>query len=121
LYGSRNTTTNQAKAGFSDTLESLGDNRKRAHFVGLFDSYLPLHALTETHLEGAGLFQNDCATCHAANGHTRSRWQVDFQRLPPDLFTGPYLHLPASDTAAQRGLRLACIVRFGIPGTDMPG
>jgi cytochrome c oxidase cbb3-type subunit 2 len=70
---------------------------------------------------GAHLFQNDCATCHSAGGVTRNQWKADFQRLPPDLSTGPYFHLPASDSPSQRQLRLARIVKFGVPGTDMPG
>jgi cytochrome c oxidase cbb3-type subunit 2 len=64
-------------------------------------------------------FQIHCATCHGANGQTR--WEAGFKRLPPDLAVGPYFHLPPSADDAQRRDRIARIIKFGIPGTDMPG
>ncbi len=71
--------------------------------------------------EGAALFALHCATCHSEGGRTRRNWQAAFKRLPPDLSTGPFLHLPASDSPAGHQDRLARIVKFGLPGTDMPG
>jgi cbb3-type cytochrome c oxidase subunit II len=71
--------------------------------------------------DGAHLFNAYCATCHNSDGRTRQSWRTSFKRPPPNLATGPWLHLPASDTAEERGIHLARIVRFGIPGTDMPG
>jgi cbb3-type cytochrome oxidase cytochrome c subunit len=62
-----------------------------------------------------------CATCHAANGATRERWKASFRRLPPDLTTEPFLYLQASDSAAERTVRLARMIKFGLSGTDMPG
>jgi cytochrome c oxidase cbb3-type subunit 2 len=70
---------------------------------------------------GEKLFASYCATCHAADGATRLRWRNDFRRLPPDLPTGPYLHLSLSDSPERRFDRIARIVKFGLPGTDMPG
>ncbi len=69
--------------------------------------------------EGQRGFERYCATCHDAGG--RTRWQANFKRLPPDLTVGPYLHLSPSDDDAHRRDNLARIVKFGIPGTDMPG
>jgi cytochrome c oxidase cbb3-type subunit 2 len=69
--------------------------------------------------DGERGFQRHCATCHSAGGQTR--WKSHFKRLPPDLAVGPYLHLPPSGDDAQRRARLARIVKFGIPETDMPG
>ena len=70
---------------------------------------------------GARLYQQDCATCHDANGRTRKIWHASFKQLPTNLATGPFHYLPASDTPRQRAARLAQIVKFGIPGTDMAG
>jgi cytochrome c oxidase cbb3-type subunit 2 len=69
--------------------------------------------------DGERSFQHYCATCHGAGGQTR--WKTHFKRLPPDLAAGPFLHLPPSSDSAQRRDHLAQIVKFGIPGTDMPG
>ena len=71
--------------------------------------------------DGARLFAAYCSTCHAANGLTRMAWRQSFRRLPPILATGPFFYLPASDPGAERSLRIERIVKFGIPGTDMPG
>jgi cbb3-type cytochrome oxidase cytochrome c subunit len=71
--------------------------------------------------EGSQLFHAYCGTCHEADGRIRNQWRASFTRLPPDLQTGPWLHLPLTDSHAQRELRLARIIKFGIPGTDMPG
>jgi cytochrome c oxidase cbb3-type subunit 2 len=69
--------------------------------------------------DGKQLFDLYCRTCHDAGGNTR--WQGQFKRLPPDLTVGPYLHIESSWTAPERLDHLAQIVKFGIPGTDMPG
>jgi cytochrome c oxidase cbb3-type subunit 2 len=70
---------------------------------------------------GEGLFDTHCSTCHLSNGLARTRWHAGFRRLPPDLLTGPYLHLPFTGSLAARRDRIAGIVKFGIRGTDMPG
>lgn len=70
---------------------------------------------------GAHLFIAYCGTCHQAAGKTRQAWNSSFKRLPPNLQTGPWLHVHASDPGADRMRRFAQIVKFGIPGTDMPG
>lgn len=71
--------------------------------------------------EGARLYKDYCATCHEATGATRSSWRSEFKRLPPNLHTSPLLYVPASDVGKERLLRFAQIVKFGVPGTDMPG
>jgi cytochrome c oxidase cbb3-type subunit 2 len=69
--------------------------------------------------DGERLFHRFCATCHDAGGETRSAGH--FEKLPPDLTIGPYLHLSLAEDIAQRRDRIARIVKFGIHGTDMPG
>ena len=71
--------------------------------------------------DGERLVRRFCATCHSSEGHTRRTWQMSFKRLPPDLATGPFTHLSPAGSATSRVEQLAQIVRFGIPGTDMPG
>jgi mono/diheme cytochrome c family protein len=71
--------------------------------------------------DGARLATLYCSTCHAGNGATREQWKTSFRRLPPDLATGPFLHLQACDAPAERMARLARVIKFGLPGTDMPG
>lgn len=71
--------------------------------------------------EGAHLYGVYCTTCHEPTGATRLAWQSSFKRLPPDLHTGPWLYVPVSEPGQHRLLRLAQIIKFGIPETDMPG
>lgn len=70
---------------------------------------------------GLRLYGAYCATCHESSGATQSTWRSRFPRLPPDLKTGPWLYLPASDNNQERLRRLQRIVKFGLPGTNMPG
>ncbi len=83
-------------------------------------TWQPTTAASSTN-EGEQLFTAYCSTCHDASGTTRITWQNNFKRLPPNLQTGPWLYLPASDSSGQRQLRMARIIKFGIPDTDMPG
>ncbi len=71
--------------------------------------------------EGQRLFANYCATCHVAGGRAREAWRSSFRRVPPDLASGPLPHLATAETPALRRLRIAKIIKFGIPGTDMAG
>ncbi len=71
--------------------------------------------------EGHTLYLRFCATCHDAGGATQLRWRASFYRLPPDFTTGPLLDLPSASMPQRRFDRIAQLVRFGLPGTDMPG
>jgi cytochrome c oxidase cbb3-type subunit 2 len=75
----------------------------------------------ETGDQGAQLFRAHCATCHAPQGATRVAWHSSFHRLPPDLARGPFVYVPVSAGQAWRLQRIEQIVKFGLPGTDMPG
>jgi mono/diheme cytochrome c family protein len=71
--------------------------------------------------EGGALYAEHCATCHAVNGAARLALQSQFRRQPPDLIHGPWRVLLTTMPEPQRAQRLAQIIKFGIPGTDMPG
>jgi cytochrome c oxidase cbb3-type subunit 2 len=101
-------------------LQSLQGSGVPAHRA-LEASWHPNALVSTTPNSGPALYNDYCATCHNPAGETRLRWQHDFHRLPPILTTGPFLHLPATDTPTQHTLRLARILKFGIPNTDMPG
>lgn len=103
-------------------LQGLG----RANFKERLDAEGSWHLSAEATAlskagEGAALFRAHCTTCHLTNGSTHQKWLKSFKRLPPNLTEGPYLRLPKSDLPAQRIDRIARIVKFGLPGTDMPG
>jgi cytochrome c oxidase cbb3-type subunit 2 len=70
---------------------------------------------------GGQLYGEYCATCHESTGATRTAWRSRFKRLPPDLHTGPWLDVPASAPPREFLPRAARMIKFGIPGTDMPG
>ncbi len=80
----------------------------------------PAAYATATEAQGQQLFTAECATCHAADGVTRNQWRSSFHRLPPIPAIGPLLDIPSQPGTPQRD-RLAQIIKFGIPGTDMPG
>lgn len=101
-------------------LESLHGSDTPQHLISEGNWHPSSSAIATANAhDGERDFQRHCATCHEAGG--RTRWEAHFKRLPPDLSVGPYFHLASSDDDAQRRDRLAHIVKFGIPGTDMPG
>ncbi len=61
------------------------------------------------------------ATCHTDNGATREAWRKSFKRLPPDFVTGPFAYAPPGLPGDVRLHRIAEIIKFGLPETDMPG
>jgi cytochrome c oxidase cbb3-type subunit 2 len=65
--------------------------------------------------EGERLYGRACATCHDDRGAARLRWQGEFHKPPPERDA-----LLAFAQSEPRDA-LAHIVRFGMPGTDMPG
>jgi len=77
-----------------------------------------VHANAE---RGAALYKRSCSTCHDVDGKTRVAWHQDFHRLPPDLQHTPFTRIAAGNPAQPVKIQLARIVKFGIPGTDMPG
>lgn len=72
-------------------------------------------------LDGEALLKQNCFTCHSLNGATRLTWKSAFAKLPPDLKRGPFALVPASAAPVWRRRRIAEIIKFGLPGTDMPG
>jgi cytochrome c oxidase cbb3-type subunit 2 len=72
-------------------------------------------------LNRAALFTKHCATCHALDGLTRRTWFAQFKRIPPDFAANPLIYVPTAASPAWRLGRIATIIKFGLPGTDMPG
>lgn len=68
--------------------------------------------------DGKGLFATHCAVCHGAlgGGHGPLSWH--FMRPPANLRDGPFIWSGAGE---DRDLRITRVIKFGIPGTDMPG
>ena len=106
---------------------SLKNPDDAAHLHQVFTSWTPSQKPSKTPgssarpNDGQKLFSDYCATCHLSNGRARVRWAAAFRQLPPDLFSGPLPYVPATDSAQQQTLQLERIIKFGLPGTDMPG
>ncbi|MBK1883059.1 cbb3-type cytochrome c oxidase subunit II [Luteolibacter pohnpeiensis] len=64
---------------------------------------------------GAELFQNHCAVCHGASGKGDGEMSGLLTKAPANLVDGPFVW-----SSAGTG-RIRQIIKFGIPGTDMPG
>ncbi len=98
-------------------VESLQSAGSPAHLRATAASWQP-HPAPDSQAEapavGARLFADYCATCHDAHGRARTQWGSSFHRLPP-LLAGQYR--PGADGV----LPLERLIKFGLPGTDMPG
>lgn len=115
----------ESSARGDDLIRYLGSLKSQhyAEHIGIEQAWhLPQNTITAATAEqGARLYGEYCTTCHEPAGSTRSAWLSQFKRLPPDLYTDSWLHLSASDTSHDPLLRFGQIIKFGIPGTDMPG
>lgn len=67
---------------------------------------------------GPELFQRHCAACHGSAGGGDGPLASTFARAPANLHQGPFIWTAAGD---DRILRIMRVIKFGIPGTDMPG
>ena len=64
------------------------------------------------------LYAANCAACHGPNGLGNGPVSLDLARKPANLVAGPFAWTPAGDDLE---LRVARVIKFGLPGTDMPG
>jgi cytochrome c len=67
---------------------------------------------------GNELFAKHCVACHGTAGHGDGLMAGHFPKPPANLVVGPFIWSAAGD---QLNDKLAKIIKFGIPGTDMPG
>jgi mono/diheme cytochrome c family protein len=68
--------------------------------------------------EGKALFQTQCSVCHGPAGKGDGVKAASLTKAPANLVSGPFVWSPAT---ADRDLKIGRIIKFGIPGTDMPG
>ena len=65
------------------------------------------------------LFANHCAACHGSDGRGGGKLASRLIRPPTNLADGPYLWTAGEGEGAWQ--RVARTIKFGLPGTDMPG
>lgn len=73
---------------------------------------------TSSGKDGSVLFSTHCAMCHGEGGQGNGPLAGSFQRPPANLVEGPFAWTPPGEGLE---LRLAQVIKFGLPGTDMPG
>jgi mono/diheme cytochrome c family protein len=73
---------------------------------------------TSTIPHGAPLFLSHCAACHGVVGHGDGKFASVLVKRPTDLNRGPFVWTPSGPDLENR---VARAIKFGLPGTDMPG
>lgn len=68
--------------------------------------------------QGGELFATHCAACHGPEGRGDGSLARHFLRPPANLTAGPFVW---TGEGADLGLRVSRVIKFGIPGADMPG
>ncbi len=68
--------------------------------------------------DGKDLFARHCAACHGPQGRGDGSLARHFLRPPANLTAGPFVWTAAGPDLY---LRISRTIKFGIPGTDMPG
>jgi cytochrome c oxidase cbb3-type subunit 2 len=67
---------------------------------------------------GKALFTTHCAACHGTFGGGYGLLSLNFARPPANLVAGPFAWTPEG---GDLPLRVARVIKFGLPGTNMPG
>ncbi len=70
---------------------------------------------------GEQIFQNNCATCHVPAGIVRGKYGGDFRVVPPNVMKDNLNLISSNASAKQQTSQLERILKFGVPGSDMPG
>lgn len=68
--------------------------------------------------DGKELFAAHCAACHGPEGRGDGSLARHFLRPPANLTAGPFVW---TAEGPDLDLRIARVIKFGIPGADMPG
>lgn len=74
--------------------------------------------VTSLPVKGRPLFSAHCAACHGDLGHGDGKLASKFSKPPANLTKGPFLWTPSGP---DLDVRIARVIKFGVPGTDMPG
>lgn len=67
--------------------------------------------------DGEELFRDNCAMCHGSEGKGDGKLAHLWAKRPANLVVGPFIYSAGEKNYDQ----LSRIIKFGIPGTDMPG
>jgi cytochrome c oxidase cbb3-type subunit 2 len=104
-------------------LASLKSPDSKKHLQRVLSTWRPSAKATEhaAGLNGKALSRTYCAMCHSADGLVVRRWGSDFRKKPQSLVKGKWKQIPVNATPAEQQLDLARIIKFGVPGTNMPG
>lgn len=70
---------------------------------------------------GEETYRRSCAVCHGENGRGDGSLAPEFVRPPVDLTQGPFIHTAQARTGESLRVTVGRVVKFGVPGTDMPG
>lgn len=77
-----------------------------------------LPAVSSNREDGKSLFSTQCTACHGAGRLGNGPLSLEFGRKPANLVAGPFAWTPEGPDLK---LRVARVIKFGLPGTDMPG
>jgi len=104
-------------------LASLTSPDATAHYLAVTRGWSPSDEVFDHSrpLDGEQLFTEHCATCHMADGQARTMAQASFKRLPPNLFRDAFFRIAPGLSERLERLAIGRIIKYGLPGTDMPG
>ena len=101
-------------------LLSLGSDRIIDR-VAQAQAWLPKQPLSGSVHGGQKLFQRNCTPCHGRDGYGDGLLDDAYLRPALNLRKGVFWYAAAYGAPEDQALALARIVKFGLPGTSMPG
>ena len=109
-------------------LASLTSAEAGEHYAAVTAAWKPSDEdfdVTRRDEDGERLFTEHCGTCHLAGGQARGMGRSmaggGFKRMPPNLFGDAWFRIAPGLTESQERVAVGRVVKYGLPGTDMPG
>jgi cbb3-type cytochrome oxidase cytochrome c subunit len=102
-------------------LASLGADRREQYERVIAEWTVSDAPRPDAMARGRAEFQQSCVVCHGEEGRGDGPASAHLSRPARDLTSPDYIYAPRALPPAARRKALARIVKFGIPGTSMPG
>jgi cytochrome c1 len=103
-----------------DYLDSLKPRDSTTWHKQIFEWQLP-EEIKGLSAQGEKYFSQYCTQCHGPKGRGDGPQASEFERPPRDLVMGQYLFSSSNLDTVMQQQRLAQIIKYGQPGTSMPG
>ncbi len=102
-------------------LDSLG-NSSKDEYINSYNSWKPSIANHDINLKnGIKLYERNCSQCHGKTGQGDGPVSSLLSRTPRNFLDEKMYFIPEIWSTTDKKIQMMRIIKYGIPGTNMPG